>query len=88
MQLNGRAFFRPPGNVFRPAANRDRPGTNRDCPVTNRDRSAADRDRPATNRDHQKIIKVPLFATLKPTAARDLEPRSMQCPRRTFPKKS
>ena len=34
-----------------------------------------------------KIINVALSAALKPTAARDLEPRSMQCLRRTFPKK-
>ena len=33
-----------------------------------------------------KIIKVVLSAALKPTATRDLEPRSMLCLRRTFPK--
>ena len=34
-----------------------------------------------------KILKVALSASLKPTAAQDLEPGSMQCLRRTSQKK-
>ena len=37
----------------------------------------------------RKIIKVALSAALEPTtAAREFEPRSMLCLRRTFPKKN
>ena len=35
----------------------------------------------------QKIIKMALSAALKPTAARNLEPRSKLCLRNPFPKK-
>ena len=33
------------------------------------------------------IIKVPLITALEPASTRDLEPRSMLCFKRTFPKK-
>ena len=36
----------------------------------------------------RKIIKVALSAALNAAAARDLEPKSILCPRRTFLKKS